>query len=57
MDILILPFLLSTVVIAAERHDMSAPRCRTNPEAFKRHPPIPYDRPPPINADASLREY
>jgi galactonate dehydratase len=28
-----------------------------NEEAFKHHPPIPYDRPPLINEDGSLREY
>jgi galactonate dehydratase len=28
-----------------------------NEEAFKHHPPIPYDRPALINSDGSLREY
>ena len=28
-----------------------------NEEAFKHYPPVPYDRPPLINVDGSLREY
>jgi len=28
-----------------------------NEEAFKHYPPVPYERPPLINADGSLREY
>jgi galactonate dehydratase len=28
-----------------------------NEEAFKHHPPVPYERPPLINFDGSLREY
>ena len=28
-----------------------------NEEAFKRYPPVSYDRPPLVNPDGSLREY